>query len=143
MVTKRWTVDDAQGHLRDVLEQAATDGPQTISDATGRIFEVVMTSDVVAKSDAQRPQLTVGDIIERGRGRLYGASVSEDERQENAAIFEEFALRLEDIRREGNAYQPTDMFAWLDEMTDHEFEEWSARMEQNRQRWGRISDDRQ
>lgn len=143
MVTKRWTVDDAQGHLRDVLEQAATDGPQTISDATGRVFEVVMTAETVARLDLERPQPTVADLIASWRESVYGASVPEEERQANAAIFEEFALRLEDIRREGNAYQPADMFAWLDEMTDDEFEEWSARMEQNRQRWGRISDDRQ
>lgn len=40
MVTKRWTLDEADGHLREVMDQVRTGGPQEVTDPNGTIYRI-------------------------------------------------------------------------------------------------------
>lgn len=40
MVAKRWTLEEANEHLREVLDHARTGGPQEVTDQSGTIYRI-------------------------------------------------------------------------------------------------------
>ncbi len=59
MVAKRWAANEVGGHILELLNTVATDGPQTIQNASGRMF------DVVPRQSADKGQTSV-DLPDTG-----------------------------------------------------------------------------
>ncbi len=114
MVAKRWSIDDAERHLREVLDQAMNDGPQEMI-REGETFIIVPAS---AWRDRARDIVDARDDVDGN----------------------DFSRSLDHLHQELNATTPRDLFAWVDEMTDEETDAWAARLELNRKRMAEARD---
>ena len=63
MVAKQWSLDDARDHLNEVLDRAAIDGPQTIVDLNGNMYEVRPTNNV--SNPANTDELPLSERLRR------------------------------------------------------------------------------
>lgn len=109
MVAKRWSIDDAERHLREVLDQATNDGPQEVT-RDGETFVIVSAS--------------------AWRNLTGGGSAPEDPDIED----DDYRQSLNEIHQEFNRAEFRNPFAWVDEMSDAEVDAWEQRLEQNRKR---------
>lgn len=113
MVAKRWSIDEAERHLRDVLDQARDDGPQEVT-SEGETFVIVPAS---AWRERAGEVVGVSDSADRG----------------------DFSRSLDQIHNELNETTPRDLFAWVDEMTEEEVDAWEQRLDDARQRRSEAS----
>lgn len=126
MVTKRWTVEEADGHLRDVLDEVAVSGPQEVT-GDGRTFLVVTTEDWQRRpgdqptfpgQDQSEPGEELTDVLERERAKRWANAGRDDEEWERTR----------------------NPFGWVNEVTDEEFDTWAGRMDEDHARrralWG-------
>jgi prevent-host-death family protein len=101
MADRKWTFDEADGHLWEVLDRVQSDGPQEVT-REGESFVVVP-----ARQWHERA------------GQGTGGSNQQDG----------FAVSLESIRSELNRTELRDPFAWVDEMSEEEARDWQERLE--------------
>ncbi len=117
MVAKRWSIDDAERHLRDVLDQAVNDGPQEVT-GDGEAFVIVSAEEWRRRlSETEPPSASQGhdeelaDVLERMNTERW-ANVDLDE-------------------AESETRNP---LAWVSDVSDEEFDAWSERLEKDRER---------
>lgn len=137
MVAKRWAANEVDGHIMDLLDTVASNGPQTIQDASGRLFDVVPRQSTDHGQRLSKQQPTPVSLIERRRAER--ANMTDDEIREDDAFYSEYQRGLDEARREMDSERDwVNPFAWVEEMTDEEFEAWEKRLDADRQRRAEI-----
>ncbi len=111
MVANRWTLEDADSHLNEVLDRVKDDGPQEV-DRQGETF-VIVTAEAWQQDETDRRSSlgTLGSAVDRVRQE------SEPERQS-----------------EWNDQEFRSPFAWVEEMSEEEVDAWEQRLNDARKR---------
>ena len=111
MVANRWTVEDADSHLNEVLDRVKDDGPQEV-DRQGETFMIV-TAEAWRLDQTERRSSpgTLRHAVDRV------GQESEAER-----------------RLEWNDQEFRNPFAWVEEMSEEEVDAWEQRLNDARKR---------
>ncbi len=133
MVAKRWSADDLDGHIMELLDQVATEGPQTIQDGSGRLYDILPR---VSQEEDKTPVSGEANPLESYLLRRVAerAAMTAEEIREDDEFYDNFQRGLEEMRHdpEFNRERPNP-FAWVEEMSDEEFEAWEQRLAKDRQ----------
>lgn len=133
MVAKRWAANEVDGHIMELLNTVASDGLQTIQDASGRLF------DVVPRQSTDQDQTSV-DLLDTGptlieRRRAERANMTEQEIREDDEFYAEFQRGLDEARQDTELDHNRPIpFAWVDEASDEEFQAWADRWREDHER---------
>lgn len=122
MVAKRWSADDLDGHIMELLDQVATEGPQTIQDGSGRLFDILPR---VSQEEDKTPVSGEANPLESYLLRRVAerAAMTAEEIREEDEVYDEFQQSLEDIRREPDLNRERrSPFEDVEDLPDEEFE---------------------
>lgn len=132
-VANRWPANEVDGHIMELLDTVASDGPQTIQDASGRLF------DVVPRQSTEQDQTSI-DLPDTGpslieRRRAERANMTEQEIREDEEFYAEYQRGIDEARREmDSGLDWVNPFAWVEEMTEEEVDAWEQRLDEARKR---------
>ena len=121
MVTRLWAADDLNGHIMELLDQVATDGPQTIQDGAGRLFDVLPR---LRQEEDETPEVGEtssinGYLLRRAAER---AGMTAEEIREEDEFYDEFQQSLAEIRREPDLNRERrNPFEDVENLPDEEF----------------------
>ena len=122
MVAKRWAADDLGGHIMELLDQVAKDGPQTIQDGTGRLFDVMSReSSDMDKTSGPGDSNRLNEYLQRNAAERSGMTA--EEIREDDEFYDEFQQSLDEIRREPDLNRERrSSFEDVEDLPDDEFE---------------------
>jgi prevent-host-death family protein len=120
MVANRWTVEDANRHLDEVLDRVKDNGPQEVA-RNDETFVVVTVQEWRQQHRESHSTLANADEIVEGHDQ-------------------EIAL---EHRSEWSDQEFRNPFAWVEEMSDAEVDDWEQRMDEARERRTGVHDARE